>query len=66
MKTWKIVRAQDRLIAARSKLQDHVNPPDRIICPAGMRSRAYENLIDKVTRLETYIAEQIIDGLRPK
>lgn len=66
MKAWKITRAQDRLIAARSKLGDHVNPPDRIVCPAGMNSRTYENLIEKVERLEAFIARSIIAGLKPK
>ena len=66
MNTWRILRAQDRVNAARSRLNDFKNPPDKIICPAGLESRTYENLIDKIARIEACIAKHFIRGIRPK
>lgn len=64
MKVWKINRAQDQVRLARQRLGDYSNPPSRIVCPAGMKSRTYESLVAKIERLEAYIARELIRGLK--
>jgi hypothetical protein len=48
----------------RARLEDTTNPPDKIIKPVGMRTKVFENRIQRLKKHEKMTVEILAEGLK--
>lgn len=63
MRVWRIVPALERINRDRARVGDFSNPPSRIVCPAGMKSRTFERLIARIEKQEALVEREFLRGL---